>query len=555
MAPPRLRSSYTPTEFAELVARENDQVELKTGTGNKPLQEALVALSNTDGGVIFLGVDDRRNVLGRTLDQGTDDAIHQAALDAYNVGRYEVQQVRVDTVLVVAIVVQRREEGIAQTSDGRILVRRGARNQPVFGDDVWQLSAARTLRRFERTSSGVRLDEVPTDRLVEFAERFGLSPDAADLPARLTERGLASGDHLTIAGALVVTDPAVALSSAKFSVELRWFRDTEGPDFHRRVTIGGPLPEQVRNAAATITEELGSDVVVTGIHRRDLPRLPIPVVREAIANAVAHRSYEQDQTSVLIEIRPDRLVVTSPGRLPGNVTVDTMREAQAARNPTVIGVLRRFGLTEDAGRGVDLMQDLMQDEMLDPPRFEEIGDFVRVTLPITGPVTTQERAWLKDLEERGTLRPADRLLLVHAARRTPETRTPATGGALFEEATVPQQLTNSSARRIAGLDRDEARAALRRLRDLGLLVQHGERGGAYYTLDRALIRGAAHGLTPEEVEQLVLSAAAERPIRNADVRRITGLDSPAAGVLLRRLAERGRLVRRGERRGTTYSTQ
>lgn len=59
--------------------------------------------------------------------------------------------------------------------------------------------------------------------------------------------------------------------------------------------------------------------------------------------------------------------------------------------------------------------------MLDPPIFEEPGELVRVTLPIKGPVTPEERAWLKDLKERGALEPAEWLLLVHATRRHPVT--------------------------------------------------------------------------------------------------------------------------------------
>ncbi|MGH3923727.1 MAG: ATP-binding protein, partial [Pseudonocardiaceae bacterium] len=185
-------------------------------------------------------------------------------------------------------------------------------------------------------------------------------------------------------------------------------------------------------AAQLVIDELGSDLIVTGIHRRDLPRLPSVVVREAIANAVAHRSYERDQSAIIIEIRPHQVVVTSPGPLPESVTVATIRHAQAARNPSVIAVLRQFRLTEDAGRGVDVMQDVMRDEMLDPPIFEEIGEFVHVTLPIKGPITPQERAWLKDLEEGGTLKPAERLLLAHVARRQMATRLEFRSGSLLK---------------------------------------------------------------------------------------------------------------------------
>jgi predicted HTH transcriptional regulator len=58
-----------------LVERETDQVELKTGVSGDKVQEAMVAFSNADGGVIFIGVQDDRTIVGRALDQGTDDAI------------------------------------------------------------------------------------------------------------------------------------------------------------------------------------------------------------------------------------------------------------------------------------------------------------------------------------------------------------------------------------------------------------------------------------------------------------------------------------------------
>lgn len=557
MPPPVLRDHYSTQEFHSLIDRESDRIELKTGAGGKPLQEALVAFSNTGGGLIFIGVGDDRQVVGCPLDQGTDDRIHEAAVAANNVGRYRIRQITVSQVPVVVVEVSRREDGFAQTSDGRILIRRGARNQPLIGDDVWKLASARTLRRFERSPAGVRRREVNDELLRHVCAVYDWDPAVTDLDDRLRERGLLrEDDELTVAGALVLTDPEQTLNTSKLVLEIRWY-DGTGPDPRRRTTIGGPLHEQVRTAAQLVVDELGSDSIVTGIHRRDLPRLPPVVVREAIANAVAHRSYERDQSAIIIEIRPHQVVVTSPGPLPESVTVATMRQAQAARNPSVIAVLRQFGLTEDAGRGVDVMQDVMRDEMLDPPIFEEVADFVRVTLPIRGPITPEERAWLKDLEETGALEPSERLLLVHAARREPVSKV--TEIVWHDEewlklgkSTMARRLTNAAARKITGLDREEARAALKRLCDHGFLTQHGERGGAYYLLNRSLIRGAAHGMTDEEIEQLVLDAAERQAIRNEDVRRLTGLDSTAVGALLRRLTERGLLERRGEKRGTEY---
>ena len=70
-----------------------------------------------------------------------------------------------------------------------------------------------------------------------------------------------------------------------------------------------------------------------------------------------------------VELRPSAVVVSSPGGLPEPVTVENIRETTAARNLVVIRVLRALGLAEDVGRGVDVMQDTMAAEMLEPPRF------------------------------------------------------------------------------------------------------------------------------------------------------------------------------------------
>jgi ATP-dependent DNA helicase RecG len=526
------KDAYTEEEFQQLIGRESARVELKTGASGKPLQEAMVALSNTAGGLLVIGVDDRRQLIGRPLDQATEERIHAAAAEAHNLGRYDVREIHVGTRPLVIIEVARREEGIAQTSDGRILVRKGPRNQAVVGDAVWQLLTSRTLRRFEQAASGVALDRAAHDDLNRICAAHGWQPDDVRLHDRLRERGLAGDTELTIAGALLLTDPRQTISASKFMVEIRWY-DGVGPDYRRRTVVEGPLPSQIQVAADLVNTELGIDLIVIGVSRHELPRLPPVVVREAIANAVAHRSYELDQTAVVIDIRPDQVVITSPGRLPESVTIATMRQAQAARNPVVIDVLRRCGLTEDAGRGVDVMQDVMRDEMLDPPVFEAIGQFVRVTLPIRGPVTPTERAWLKDLEESGVLEPVDRLLLVHAAR----------GDAL----------TNARARQITGLDREQALGSLRRLRDQGFVRQHGERGGATYVLHDAIGPVAVRRLSQGEIEQMILTEAGKHPIRNEDVRTLTGLDRVDALALLSRLVERGELVRHGSRRFTTYT--
>lgn len=521
--------SMSAEAFTMTFPGEGQHVEFKAGIGTDPIQDTAVAFSNADGGVLLIGVRDDGEIAGRALDAGTEDAIHQAIGNARDPGRYSVAQLTVEDRPVCVVAIARRREGFAQTSGGVVKVRRGTRDDPLFGVELVRFANERTASRYETTTSGVSVKAVVPALRADVARAMRWERASAD---RLREAELAVGGELTVAGALyLLDDPTRALGKAY--VELRRFADDATMAYDRREEIRGPLQRVHATAVARVMEELGTELVVLGVRRYELPRLPEEVLREAIANALAHRSYEAGGTAVRIEMRPSSVVIRSPGGLPEPVTVENMREARAARNRVVIDVLRAFGAAEDEGLGVDLMQDAMADQMLDPPRFADNGHEVTVELPLRSAVAPVERAWVRELEHRGALNGADRLVLVHAARG--------------------EILTNGRVREILGTDAEKsARETLRRLRDEGFLEQRGVRGGATYRLNGSLKPPAGLRLSREELEDVVAGLARDGSITNRDVRAATGLDRAEALALLDRLVRAGRLRRSGERRGTRY---
>lgn len=426
----------------------------------------------------------------------------------------------------------RRQEGVAQMPNGAVLIRRGASNVPVLGQELTSLLARRTLTWFEVTPVDVSPGQADPRLVDRLRTAWGWS--AESVWERLREQRLivrADGaDRLTVAGALyLLRDPQTVLGKAFIEV-FRYPQD--GGEYDKRVQITGPLDTQVLRTTETIQEELGTQFVVVGARRYQLERLPLSVVREALANALAHRDYQRVGSAVRVDLGPGGVRVVSPGSLPEPVTVDNIREQSAARNPRIISNLRRLGLAEDAGRGVDHMQDTMRAHLLKPPAFEDTGAQVRVTLPTRSTVAPEERAWVRELETRGHLEPGDRVLLVHAARG--------------------EVLTNSRAREILRVDSVHARAALHRLRDARLVVQRGRRGGAQYVLAPDLSPPSGLRLSEAQLDELVLDLAREQPVTNTLVRERTALDRRRALALLNRLVDEGQLVRVGERRGTRY---
>lgn len=524
----------TDEEFRAAFPAENRYIEFKEGLSVKELRRAVVAFSNTDGGIVMLGVLDDGSVRGFTLtSKGGAQLSNDVLGEVVNPGRYEVHQIAINDRAAVAIAVARREEGVSQLSNGSVLVRSGASNRALIGEELTRLVSRRSLGRFEATPTSVSLNEASDELIERLASAWGWR--SGDTTERMVERNLVVRDGslpmLTVAGALhLMREPHTTLGKAYVEV-FRYRGDATEPD--RRLEITGPIAEQIETATSTVMDEIGIDFVVIGTQRHDLQRLPAVVLREAIANAVAHRSYEASGTAVRIELHDDRVVVSSPGGLPEPVTVANIREQYAARNVAVIDTLRRYGLAEDAGLGVDVMQDEMANELLDPPEFVDTGASVSVTLRTAGAVTPQERAWVAELERRGSLSAADRLVVVHAARGS--------------------HLTNSSVREILDTDSVQARQTLHRLRDGGLLTQHGQRGGATYVASDELDAPPGLRLSDDEIDEVVLKLAAEAPLTNSTLRTRLNVDRLEALRILNRLSTAGRLARRGERRGTYYT--
>lgn len=519
-------------EFRKAYPSESHLVERKRGVTTKGIQNAVVGFSNTKGGVVLIGVEDGGTVSGREMTQGTVDDLHQIMRHVTNPGRYDIAQVLVGDKPVTILSVAERVEGFAQTSDGRVVVCRGTRKVALFGSDLQSFINARTGQRFEEADTKYAFNSVPKELLNRMAKAFGWK-DSGDLPERLKERHLLSDSgHLTVAGALYLAEnPGENLGKAY--VEIFRYRDDKNR-YDRRIEIAGPLDQQLENSVEFITQELGNEIVVLGVKRYELPRIPREVLREALANALAHRSYEATGTAVRVDLRDDSVTIISPGGLPEPVTIDNIRETQAARNHQVITVLRRLGLAEDAGMGVDIMIDRMQQELLDPPKFTDTGKSVEVVLPIRSPVTPEERAWIREVESRGLTEPTDRIVLVHAARGV--------------------ELTNTRVRELLNVDHLKARETLQRLKDQSFLEQRGQRGGAAYVLKDTLAPPAGLRLKDEELDALVVALAQEGPITNAKIRARTGLDRIETLKVLERLLKAGQLVRVGQRRGTKYQT-
>lgn len=121
---------------------------------------------------------------------------------------------------------------------------------------------------------------------------------------------------------------------------------------------------------------------IAGSERKKVERIPEAAFREAIANALIHRTWDID-SQIRVLMFDDRIEITSPGGLPEGISREEYLAGKTSvlRNPILANVFYRLGIVEIFGTGVlRILQ--MYSENMKKPLFEIGENTIKVTLPI-----------------------------------------------------------------------------------------------------------------------------------------------------------------------------
>ncbi len=369
----------------------------------RTLAASLIALANSVGGTVLIGLTPRT---GRP--QGLQDP--EAAIDVALAAALTVtppliiplpRVMEIDGRALVSITVP---PGLPRVYglEGTYLCRDGERNRPLSPHALRRLMMARGEIGWESQSpQDATLDDLDwqaVDAYVESLERMRhVAPEEV-----LLRRGCLVNQEdeaaPTFAGLLLFGhDPQRWVRGAE--IEMARFSGREMSDAFVRQTIGGTLPHQLRQAEAFLVDQMRSVVQMgPGLTREERPEYPLEAAREALVNAVAHRDYSITGDQIRAFLFADHLEVTSPGHLPGPVTVDNIVDERFSRNEAIVQVLADMGFIERLGYGIDRMIRLMAEYNLAHPKFEETASGFRVTLSGAG-ASAPTTALALDLEQ------------------------------------------------------------------------------------------------------------------------------------------------------------
>lgn len=110
-----------------------------------------------------------------------------------------------------------------------------------------------------------------------------------------------------------------------------------------------------------------SNEIIEQALRREVRMFPAIAVRELIANALIHQDFNESGTSVMIEIYDDRMEISNPG-LPF-ISPDRFIDEYQSRNERLADLMRRLGICERKGSGVDKVVQAAEAYQLPAPDF------------------------------------------------------------------------------------------------------------------------------------------------------------------------------------------
>jgi ATP-dependent DNA helicase RecG len=358
---------------------------LNEGAALESIAVVLTALANSQGGVLVIGVaGTKASLSGVREPEAVQDRVLQAAL-------------AIDPPLIIALprVVRAQEMGFVVVDvprglphvyayDGRFLVRQGLENVALKPRELRRLLMERGEASYElEIAYGAAMDDIDWEKARAYAAMLS-SVTESNVERLLLRRGCVAQHEgrlrPTHAGILLFGKEPQRFVRGAQVIAARFAGDAMSDRFDRQELVG-TLPDQLRRAETFLRDHLRKVAHLGGTMARDEQyEYPLEAARELVVNAVAHRDYSIAGDEIRLFIFRDHMEVVSPGRLPGPVTLDNIRDERFSRNPVIVQVLSDMGFIERLGYGVDRVIALMEQRKLRLPEFEEISGGFRAAL-------------------------------------------------------------------------------------------------------------------------------------------------------------------------------
>ena len=368
---------------------ESDQVERKASDSDRnKIRQAICAFANDlpnyrKPGVIFVGVNDD----GSCANLPITDKLLLRLTDMRSDGNIlpfpvlTVSKKVIDGCEVVAVVVEPSDAPPVRFN-GRTWIRIGPRRASATSEEERRLNEKRRAGDLPfdlRPLSSATLEDLNREFFQQSYLPFTLAPEVLAENQRSLTQQLASVRFITpepdlcptVLGILVVGKDPKQFIPGHYVQFLRIDGAELGDPIKDQKEINGSLLDILRKLDETlqINISVASDITSASLEIQQ-PDYPIEALRQLARNAVMHRSYEQTNAPVKVYWFNDRVEITNPGGLFGQVNRENFgKGATDYRNPHLAGVMKDLGYVQRFGYGIPTAKRALEKNGNSPPEF------------------------------------------------------------------------------------------------------------------------------------------------------------------------------------------
>lgn len=520
------------------------------------LVEAIIGMTNTDGGTLYLGVEDNGNVTG--VHKKHADEIGVAALIANKtvpslaVRAEIIDEENVD-VLKIEVPMSRT---IVASSDGKIVRRRlkldgTPENIPMYPYEInTRLSELSLLDFSAQPLLDATVDDLDPNERVRLrsiikmrkgdAALLELSDEELDKSLRIVkeENGILCP---TITGMLLIGKEdrlKELMPTAKSS-----FQVLEGTKVRVNEQFSKPLLatfEIFENYLKAWNPEREMEY---GLFRISIPEFSEAAFREGLVNAFCHRDYSILQM-VRLAIEDDGLTISSPGGFIEGVNLNNLLTVEPhGRNQALADALKRIGLAERTGRGIDRIFEgsIVYGRPL-PDYADSTERYVKLFIQRAEPDLAFSKMILNEENRMGRKLPINALLILSTLQK--------------ERRASLQELSDA-----IHVSEARTKANVEKLVESGLIEASGSGKSRAYILSTKVYRAQENsvgyvrqtGIDTLKYEELSLKLAKQQGYVTRDnVKELLNISSSQAYRILKKLADKEKLVLIGTGRNARY---
>lgn len=380
---------------------ENERIEYKREYVDDIAKE-VIAFANTDGGEIYVGVNDDGTPaplsdVDDTYTRITNCVRNSVAPDVTIFTKYTLNDgiIKVDISEGSSKPYYLKSKGLKPSG---VYIRQGASSVQASPDQIRQMIKLSDRDSFEEMRS---LEQALTFKSAAVAfEKHGI-PFSKE---KYKSLGIVNiNDDLFTNLGLIVSD------QCNHTIKVAVYADEDNTSFIDHREFGGSVFSQIESAFEYIMLNNKTKSVFSGIDRIDKTDYPEEAIREALLNAVVHRDYGFSG-SIIVNINSKSIDIISIGGLvPGLSREDIMNGISQPRNRNLAEMFHRLKYIESYGMGIRKILSLYSDSSVKPSITVTPNSF-RISLPnrnsgivVTSAVPNQYQAVIDHLKEQGSM--------------------------------------------------------------------------------------------------------------------------------------------------------